>query len=182
MDAHSLVRTLPALFSVVAMLSTPVAAGDLAADRALFQATRMNDLNAVRTALERGADVNGRSEDGDTPLMYAAVYSTADCITLLLDRKADPNARDKRGGTALMRSVRDIEKVKVLVYGNGVKFLLAAQQADGSWLVRSRSRGTQPYVESGFPYGANQFISAAGTAWATSALLLTLEVTHAVDR
>jgi hypothetical protein len=63
------------------------------------------------------------------------------------------------------------------VYANGVKFLLGAQQTDGSWLVRSRSRGTQPYVESGFPYGANQFISAAGTAWATSALLLTLEVT-----
>jgi hypothetical protein len=56
-----------------------------------------------------------------------------------------------------------------------VAFLLDTQRADGSWLVISRSRGTQPYFESGFPHGTNQFISAAGTAWATSALVLALE-------
>jgi squalene cyclase len=55
-------------------------------------------------------------------------------------------------------------------YRRGVAFLLDTQRADGSWLVISRSRGTQPYFESGFPHGTNQFISAAGTAWATSAL------------
>jgi hypothetical protein len=63
------------------------------------------------------------------------------------------------------------------VYRNGVKFLLTTQLSDGSWLVKSRARGTQPYFESGFPHGTNQFISAAGTAWATSALLLSLDVT-----
>lgn len=61
-------------------------------------------------------------------------------------------------------------------YRNGVTFLLRTQFDDGSWLVVSRARGTQPYVESGFPHGTNQFISAAGTAWATSALLLSLDV------
>jgi hypothetical protein len=61
------------------------------------------------------------------------------------------------------------------VYRRGVTFLLSSQHADGSWLVVSRARGTQPYFESGFPHGTNQFISAAGTAWATSALLLSLE-------
>jgi hypothetical protein len=61
------------------------------------------------------------------------------------------------------------------VYKNGVKFLLSTQLADGSWLVTSRARGTQPYVNSGFPHGTNQFISAAGTAWGTSALLLSLD-------
>ena len=61
------------------------------------------------------------------------------------------------------------------VYRKGVTFLLRSQHADGSWLVVSRARGTQPYFESGFPHGTNQFISAAGTAWATTALLLSLE-------
>jgi hypothetical protein len=61
------------------------------------------------------------------------------------------------------------------VYRKGVMFLLKSQLNDGSWLVVSRARGTQPYFESGFPHGTNQFISAAGTAWATSALLLSLE-------
>jgi hypothetical protein len=61
-------------------------------------------------------------------------------------------------------------------YRNGIKFLLKTQFDDGSWLVVSRARGTQPYLESAFPHGTNQFISAAGTAWATSALLLSLDV------
>jgi len=65
------------------------------------------------------------------------------------------------------------------VYRKGLSFLLESQAADGSWLVVSRARGTQPYIESGFPYGSDQFISAAGTAWATSALLLSLKVTPA---
>ena len=63
-----------------------------------------------------------------------------------------------------------------VTYRNGIKFLLKTQFDDGSWLVVSRARGTQPYLESGFPHGTNQFISAAGTAWATTALLLSLDV------
>jgi hypothetical protein len=56
------------------------------------------------------------------------------------------------------------------VYRKGIDFLLRTQAADGSWHVRSRSIWFQPYFESGFPYGKDQFISAAGTAWATMAL------------
>ena len=33
----------------------------------------------------------------------------------------------------------------------------------------------QPYFDSGFPYGQDQWISAAGTAWATMALSVTVE-------
>jgi hypothetical protein len=38
--------------------------------------------------------------------------------------------------------------------------------------VASRSRPFQPYFESGFPYGKDQFISAAASNWATMALAL----------
>jgi ankyrin repeat protein len=55
-------------------------------------------------------------------------------------------------------------------YANGVKYLLRTQAEDGSWHVRSRSIWLQPYFESGFPYGHDQWISGAGTAWATMAL------------
>ena len=61
-------------------------------------------------------------------------------------------------------------------YRKGIAFLLRSQHPDGSWHVISRARGTQAYFESGFPYGTDQFISAAGTAWATTALLLSLNV------
>ena len=45
------------------------------------------------------------------------------------------------------------------------------QAADGSWHVKSRSIWLQPYFESGFPHGKFQFISFAGTCWATMALM-----------
>jgi len=55
-------------------------------------------------------------------------------------------------------------------YQRGVRYLLDTQLADGSWLVPSRTLPTQIYFESGFPHGVHQFISAAGTQWATQAL------------
>ncbi len=60
------------------------------------------------------------------------------------------------------------------VYRRAVRYLLKTQLADGSWLVRTRSHPTQSFFESGFPHGADQFISAAATNWATQALLLSL--------
>ena len=52
----------------------------------------------------------------------------------------------------------------------GVRYLRARQAADGSWHVASRAVEFQPYFESGFPYGRDQWISAAATAWASTAL------------
>ena len=56
------------------------------------------------------------------------------------------------------------------VYRRGVDYLLRTQKDDGSWLVRSRAVKIQPYFQSGFPYGHDQWISSAGTAWAAIAL------------
>jgi hypothetical protein len=52
----------------------------------------------------------------------------------------------------------------------GVRFLRRRQYPDGSWHVKSRAVGFQPYFESGFPFGHDQWISAAATAWAATAL------------
>jgi hypothetical protein len=60
--------------------------------------------------------------------------------------------------------------IKDPVYQKGVDYLLRTQATDGTWRVRSRSIWLQPYFESGFPYGPDQFISTAGTAWASMAL------------
>jgi hypothetical protein len=62
-----------------------------------------------------------------------------------------------------------------------VKYLLNTQAADGSWHVKSRSIWVQPYFESGFPYGHDQWISAAGTSWATMALSLAVEPVHSAS-
>lgn len=60
------------------------------------------------------------------------------------------------------------------VYQRGVKFLLDNQQEDGSWYVKTRALAFQPEFDAGFPHGADQFLSAAGTSWAAMALTLTL--------
>jgi hypothetical protein len=56
-------------------------------------------------------------------------------------------------------------------YQKGAQFLLRTQMEDGSWYVRSRSLAFQPYFESGFPHGHDQFVSAAATNWASMALV-----------
>ena len=67
-------------------------------------------------------------------------------------------------------------------YRAGIAFLLNSQEADGSWLVKSRSKPFQPYYESGFPHEKNQFISVAASGWAATALILACEVKSVVPR
>jgi len=59
-------------------------------------------------------------------------------------------------------------------YQKGVAFLLKNQHKDGSWFVKTRSYPVQPYLDSGYPYGFNQWISAAGASWASLAIAYTL--------
>jgi N-acyl-D-amino-acid deacylase len=59
-------------------------------------------------------------------------------------------------------------------YVRGIRFLLQSQYQDGSWLVKTRSYPTQPYYESGYPFGNNQWISVAGASWASLAIARTL--------
>lgn len=59
-------------------------------------------------------------------------------------------------------------------YRRGLEWLLAAQNADGSWHVATRSKPIQSYYESGYPHGKDQFISIAAASWSTTALALAL--------
>jgi hypothetical protein len=61
-------------------------------------------------------------------------------------------------------------------YQRGLSFLIRTQFPDGTWLVKSRSKPFQPYYESGFPHGTDQFISIAASGWAAAALALAVPV------
>jgi len=63
-------------------------------------------------------------------------------------------------------------KVTDAAYQKGIAFLLRTQETDGSWHVKTRVFPFLPFVDSGFPHKGDQFISAAGSNWATIALLL----------
>lgn len=57
------------------------------------------------------------------------------------------------------------------VISRGVDYLLKQQTKEGSWHVVTRAKPFQTYYESGFPYGADQFISITASSWATWVLL-----------
>jgi ankyrin repeat protein len=60
-------------------------------------------------------------------------------------------------------------------YRRGIQFLLNTQLEDGSWHVKARALVIQPYFDSGFPHGHDQFISVAASNWAAMALALAIK-------
>lgn len=80
-------------------------------------------------------------------------------------------------GTALV-ALREAAGMKPTekAYRRGTAYLLKTQKDDGSWLVKSRSKPIQTFFETGFPHGPDQFISAAATGWAATALALSMPV------
>ncbi|CAN5126855.1 hypothetical protein BH11PSE2_BH11PSE2_19190 [soil metagenome] len=60
------------------------------------------------------------------------------------------------------------------VYQRGLDYLLKTQAADGSWYVKAHALPIQPPIDSGFPYGTSQWISAWGTAYAAEAMAYAL--------
>jgi hypothetical protein len=53
----------------------------------------------------------------------------------------------------------------------GIQYLRKTQLEDGTWHVATRAFPFQPLVDTGFPHGRDQWISAAATSWATIVLL-----------
>ncbi len=68
----------------------------------MFTAVEQDDPQAVIGAVLAGADVNARSQDGYTPLMYAVARGNAGVIQEVLSGGADINAQSSTGWTALM--------------------------------------------------------------------------------
>jgi ankyrin repeat protein len=63
-----------------------------------------------------------------------------------------------------------------------VAFLLRTQYPDGSWFVQTRAHPLQPKMDSGYPFGYNQWISAAGASWAVEALAKAVPAATATAR
>ena len=67
-------------------------------------------------------------------------------------------------------------------YRAGLRYLLSTQAADGTWHVKTRALPFQPYFESGYPYGHDQWISAAAAAYATLALSAAVDASEPASR
>jgi ankyrin repeat protein len=93
-------------------------------------------------------------------------------------RQLEGRASDAYATGEAMMALSDAAGVSTtsLQYQKGLRYLLRSQKPDGTWLVNTRLHAplSPPYFETGFPYGHDQFISAAGTSWAASALIQAL--------
>jgi N-acyl-D-amino-acid deacylase len=109
---------------------------------------------AVEELIKSQTDDGGWSQKSD---MDSDAYATATVLAALL--RVDDFTADNP------------------VVRRAIQYLLDTQHADGTWHVVTRAEPFQTYFESGFPHGKDQFISIAGSSWATLALLLTLPET-----
>ena len=58
-------------------------------------------VDMVTLLIENGSDVNAQSQDGSTPLMFAASNEKLDVVNYLLAHGADANKKNSSGKTAL---------------------------------------------------------------------------------
>ncbi len=68
---------------------------------AIHDAALSGDLEWVQRLIVKGADVNEKSSQGETPLMVAALAGQGEIASYLLQRGADIDARNTSGLTAL---------------------------------------------------------------------------------
>ena len=77
-------------------------------------------------------------------------------------------------GQALVSLHRAGLKATDPVYQKGLDYLLRTQKPDGSWFVQTRAMPLQPPIDSGFPGGPSQWISAWATAYSAEAMAYAL--------
>lgn len=73
----------------------------------LVSAAKQNDVSAVVTALQNGADVNAANDLGLTPLMIASRLTDLTLFDILVESGADVNQRNHAGATAIFIAVRN---------------------------------------------------------------------------
>ena len=83
------------------------------------------DIEAVRTLLAAGSDVNRPTSGGQTPLILAIVFRRIKILSLLLEAGADPQLRDGLGLNAVDWAERK-------GFAEGVKLLTQNKTARGT--------------------------------------------------
>ncbi len=95
---------------------------------------------------------------GELPHMASDAYSTGEALVALNETANVP--------------------VSGAAWQKGLQYLFSTQEPDGTWHVHTRqvspANVSPPYIESGYPYAHDQYISTAGACWAAMALMLAL--------
>jgi len=100
----------------------------------------MKDEAKARSLIEAGADVNGRTPDGTTPLDRAVVAGFKDIVELLIGKGADVNAKNFWDWTPLHSAVYRHKDVVELLIASGAD-VNARDRSGGTPLSYAQSEG-----------------------------------------
>ena len=89
---------------VVALLCSGATSGPPLVDVPLVDAVRLGDADAVRVLLDGGADVDSKTPDGATALLWAVHTDQPELVRLLLEAGADVEITNRYGVGAASRS------------------------------------------------------------------------------
>jgi ankyrin repeat protein len=158
---------------VVAVLSLAlflITLAGAAGDSAITKAVKSRDLPAVRKLIAARADVNVRSGDGSTPLLWAAHNSDLDMAKSLLAAGARVDVANNYGVTPLLDASRmgDAAMVEVLLKA-GADPKIASPEGETPLMAASRA-GSVPAVRLLLERGAD--VNATETYQKTTALML----------
>jgi hypothetical protein len=84
----------------------------------LFYATYENNVEAVRSLVERGADINAQDENtGYTPAMLALISGKKDAFAYLMNIGANANILDNNGNSMLQHALmrQDLDSYKLIL-------------------------------------------------------------------
>jgi ankyrin repeat protein len=86
-------------------------------ESAVHIVTRRADLGWLGLLYQKGANLNAKDRDGNTPLILATIGRWSDGAATLIRLKAQVNAQNRLGETALLKAVqaRDLGLTKALV-------------------------------------------------------------------
>uniref|UniRef100_A0A2N9IHY9 MSP domain-containing protein n=1 Tax=Fagus sylvatica TaxID=28930 RepID=A0A2N9IHY9_FAGSY len=88
----------------------------------LHRAARVDDIHGMKTCLAEGANVNGRDQNGWTPLHRAAFKGRIESVKLLLNHGAQVDVVDDAGYTPLHCAIeRGHVQVALLLISHGAK-------------------------------------------------------------
>src|SRR5439155_10936981 len=92
----------------------------------LWEAAKKGDVEKVEALLDKGVDVNAKSDYGATALHFAADKGNAEVVKLLLKHKADVNVKDtfynaKPLAWAVMKDHAEVVKLLVEAGADGAE-------------------------------------------------------------
>src|SRR3989338_3904576 len=134
-----------------------IVAGDFMSDTQLINSAGNGDLEGVKQALDKGAEVNGKEPQiGATALIAASIMGHTEIMKLLVEKEANVNAADNNAFTPLIYSAAkgNVEGIKLLLeHGANVD----TRNANGETaLIRAAGEGHADVVRILIEKGANK--------------------------